>query len=64
MSDKRKTGEGAMKGWDTRRQRDISLEDICYLSRIFNAGANLRKSSDERINEWLKRQIEMRTAEG
>jgi len=60
MSDKRKTGEGAMRGWDTRRQHDISLEDICHLSRIFNAGANLRNSSDERINEWLKRQIENR----
>ena len=35
--DKRKSGEGAMRGWQTRHLREISHDDICRLSRVFNA---------------------------
>ena len=32
----------------------LAAEDAQRLSRVFNAGADLRLSQDERINEWLK----------
>jgi hypothetical protein len=32
----------------------ISPEDARRLSRVFNAGADLRATEDARINEWLK----------
>lgn len=32
----------------------ISHDDACRLSRVFNAGADLRLASDDRINTWLK----------
>ncbi len=32
----------------------ISQEDAQRLSRVFNAGAELRLASDDRINAWLK----------
>lgn len=58
--DKRKSGEGAMRGWQTRHLREISHDDICRLSRVFNAGADLGRTQDCRINEWLKLQIAAR----
>ena len=64
MSDKRKSGEGAMKGWQTRRANDLSHADFCYLSRLFNERANLTWPRDQRINEWLKRGIARRALEG
>lgn len=57
MRDRRKSGESAMKGWDTRRKSDLSHDDWCRLSRAFNQAADLRWEQDVRINDWLKRHI-------
>lgn len=36
----------------------LSHDDFCRLSRVFNAGANAAAGTqDDRINDWLKRQI-------
>jgi len=36
---------------------NLSHEDMCRLSRLFNERADLRTPQDARINEWLKEQI-------
>lgn len=35
----------------------MTHDDYCRLSRVFNEGADLRRSQDYNINEWLKRRI-------
>ncbi len=41
---------------------EISDDELCILSREFNARANLANPHHYRINEWLKRQIAARRA--
>lgn len=36
---------------------NLSHEDMCRLSRLFNERADLSGQQDYRINEWLKEQI-------
>ena len=38
-------------------EEGISQANLCRLSRVFNAGCDLRSSEDMAINEWLKRAI-------
>ncbi len=35
----------------------LSYDDACRLSRVFNEGANLGRTQDRDINEWLKKLI-------
>jgi hypothetical protein len=35
----------------------LSHDDLCHLSRSFNAHSALRTGQDQRVNEWLKRMI-------
>ncbi len=35
----------------------LSFDDACRLSRVFNEGANLGRTQDRDINEWLKKLI-------
>jgi hypothetical protein len=41
---------------------EISHDELCTLSRLFNVRANLADPHHYRINEWLKQQIEARRA--
>jgi hypothetical protein len=49
MTDRRKTGEGAMKGWETRRRNEL-LFDKRY-KRLLTAFAELQAAAQKVVDE-------------
>lgn len=53
--DRRRTGEGAVKGWDTRRSREITLRDwfagLAMQAAFAGEGARMVADRDERYDE-------------
>lgn len=43
--------------WLTTMPKQLTHDELCHLSRIFNAGVRLDNTRDHRINEWLKHLI-------